>query len=104
MNEALSLAFAVVAGFLLGAIFYGGLWWTVRRGVSSGRAALWFLGSMTLRMGFVLAGFYFVAGGDWLRLLLCLLGFVLARIVVIWLTRSPEENPAARPLEGSHAP
>ena len=51
MNEPSSLAFALAAGALLGAMFYGGLWWTVRRGVSSGRAALWFLGSMALRTG-----------------------------------------------------
>ncbi|MGP1679445.1 MAG: N-ATPase subunit AtpR [Burkholderiales bacterium] len=104
MNELLSLAYAFAAGVLLGAMFYGGLWWTVRRGVSSRRPALLFLGSLLLRMGVALAGFYFVSGGHWQRLLLCLLGFVLARIVVIWLTRPPEENPAARPLEGSHAP
>ncbi len=81
MNEPLSLAFAFAAGVLLGAMFYGGLWWTVHRAVSSKRVALWFLGSLLLRMGLALAGFYFVAGGDWQRLLLCLLGFVIARLV-----------------------
>ncbi|MBE0619727.1 MAG: ATP synthase subunit I [Burkholderiales bacterium] len=104
MNEPLSLAFALAAGLLLGAMFYGGLWWTVRRGVSSRRPALLFLGSVLLRMGLALAGLYFVAAGHWQRLLLCLLGFVLARIVVLWLTRPPEENPPTRPLEESHAP
>ena len=63
MNEPLSLASALVAGVLLGAIFFGGLWWTVRRGVSSKRVALWFLGSMLLRTCIALLGFYFVAGG-----------------------------------------
>jgi F1F0 ATPase subunit 2 len=104
MNDALTLAFALVAGFLLGAMFYGGLWWTVRRAVSSRRVALWFLGSLLLRMGLALTGLYFVSGGDWQRLLLCLLGFVLARLAMIWLTRPPEENRAPQPLEGSHAP
>jgi len=104
MNEHLSLAYAFAAGVLLGAMFYGGLWWTVRRAVSSKRAALWFLGSLLLRMGLALAGLYFVAGGHWQRLLLCLLGFVLARLAVMWLTRPPEGNRAPQPLEGSHAP
>ena len=104
MNEALSLAFALVAGVLLGAMFYGGLWWTVRQGVSSKRVAVWFFGSLLLRMGVALAGFYFVSGGDWQRLLLCLLGFVLARLVVTWLTRPSGENCPPRALEGSHAP
>ena len=42
MNESLTLALAWVAGVLLGAIFFGGLWWTVRKGVSSQQPALWF--------------------------------------------------------------
>ena len=49
MNETLSLVLALVTGVLLGAIFFGGLWWTVRKGVSSKRPALWFLGSLLLR-------------------------------------------------------
>jgi F1F0 ATPase subunit 2 len=104
MNEPLSLAFALAAGVLLGAMFYGGLWWTVRRGVSSKRVALWFLGSLLLRMGVALAGFYFVAGGHWQRLLLCLLGFVMARVAVTRLTRPPKENQPSQALERGHAP
>ena len=46
MNETLSLVLALVAGVLLGAIFFGGLWWTVRKGVSSKQPALWFFGSL----------------------------------------------------------
>jgi F1F0 ATPase subunit 2 len=103
MNEPLSLAFALAAGVLLGAMFYGGLWWTVRRGVSSKRVALWFLGSLLLRIGVALAGFYFVAGGHWQRLLLCLLGFVMARIAVTRLTRPSGENQPPQSLEGRHA-
>ena len=57
MNEFLSLAPALAAGLLLGAIFFGGLWWTVRKGVSSKRPALWFFGSMLLRMSIALAAF-----------------------------------------------
>ena len=104
MNEPLSLAFALAAGILLGAMFYGGLWWTVRRGVSSKRVALWFLGSLLLRIGVALAGFYFVAGGNWERLLLCLLGFVMARVAVTRLAWPPGENQPPQALESSHAP
>jgi F1F0 ATPase subunit 2 len=104
MNEALGSAFALAAGVLLGAMFYGGLWWTVRRGVSSKRVALWFLGSLLLRMGVALAGFYFVAGGHWQRLLLCLLGFVMARLAVTRLMRPPGVNQAPQALESRHAP
>jgi len=89
MNEFLSLAPALAAGLLIGAFFVGGLWWTVIRGVSSRQPALWFIGSMLLRSSVSLTGFYFVGGEDWRRWLLCLLGFVLARLVVKRLTRPP---------------
>jgi F1F0 ATPase subunit 2 len=75
------------AGLLLGGVFFGGLWWTVRIGMASKRPALWFLGSLLLRTGVVLAGFYQLGGDDWRRLLLGLLGFVCARVVVSRLTR-----------------
>jgi len=82
MNGPLQMMLALVAGMLLGALFFGGLWWTVAKGVSASRPALWFGASLLLRTAIVLAGFYFVAGGDWKRLLMCLSGFVIARLVV----------------------
>ena len=93
MTETLSLLLALVTGISLGAIFFGGLWWTVQKGVSSNQPALWFLGSLLLRTCLALAGFYFVARGHWERLLLCLLGFVAARLVVTRYTR-PESSHA----------
>ena len=104
MNDFLFLAPALAAGLLLGAFFFGGLWWTVIKGVSSERPALWFFGSMLLRMSVTLAGFYSVGREDWERWLLCLLGFVLARLVVKWLTRPPGEARTRRAQETSYAP
>jgi F1F0 ATPase subunit 2 len=92
MSETIILAAALAAGVLLGAIFFGGLWWTVRKGVTAKTPALWFLGSSLLRIGIVLAGFYFVARGDWKKLLLCLLGFLIARVVVLRRTRPNKET------------
>jgi F1F0 ATPase subunit 2 len=104
MNEFFPLAIAAAAGVLLGAFFFGGLWWTVRRGVSSERPALWFFGSLLLRMSITLTGFYFVGQQYWERWLLCLLGFVLARLLVGWLTR-PSAADQPRPAQGaSYAP
>jgi len=104
MNDPLILLLAWVAGAGLGAMFFGGLWWTVRMSVSSRRPALWFLGSVLLRMSLALTGFYLVSGGSWERMLLCLLGFVMARVVVTWLCRSPVESPAHPVPEARHAP
>ena len=103
MNETLSLVLALVTGVLLGAMFFGGLWWTVRKGVSSKRPALWFFASLLLRTSIALAGFYFIAGGHWERLLVCLLGFVIARLIVTRLTRAAQK-PTYLAREASHAP
>jgi F1F0 ATPase subunit 2 len=93
MSETLALVYVLVlpllAGVLLGMFFFGGLWWTIRRGVSSKQPAALFFFSVLLRTGIALAGFYIVARGDWRRVLSCLLGFILARILVTWLTRVP---------------
>ena len=104
MNETLTLALAGLAGGLLGMMFFGGLWWTVRKGVSSSRPALWFLGSGLRRMSSVLAGFYFVSGGQWKRLGACLVGFIIARVVVTWLTRPSREPQNLSSQEARHAP
>jgi F1F0 ATPase subunit 2 len=104
MNETLTLVLAWMAGGVLGAIFFGGLLWTVHKGVSSQRPVLWFLGSLLLRMSIALAGFYFVSGRDSERLLLCLLGFVMVRPVVTWLTRPSRKNQTHPAPEASHAP
>ena len=104
MYETLTLLLACVAGGMLGAIFFGGLWWTVRKGVSSKQPVFWFCGSLLLRMSIALVGFYFVGRGHWERLLLCLLGFVMARLVVTWLTRSSAESRIHPAQEASHAP
>ena len=104
MNETLSLILAWVAGGLLGAIFFGGLWWTVRKCLSSQHPALWLFGSFLVRMALILAGFQFVSRGLWQRLLVCLLGFLLARVMVTWLTRPPKENHPCPAQEATHAP
>jgi F1F0 ATPase subunit 2 len=103
-NDTVVLALAWLAGGALGAFFFGGLWWTVQASVASARPALWVFGSLMLRMGVTLTGFYVVSGDDWRRMVSCLLGFVMARQVVTRLTRLPEDNPAHPMQEVDHAP
>ena len=104
MNEFPTLALALVAGLVLGALFFGGLWWTVRKCVSSQQPAPWFLGSFLLRTGSILAGFYFVSAGHWERLLACLFGFVMARFIMTLLTGPPVEPYNSPAKEAGHAP
>lgn len=91
INEIVILILALLAGAGLGAVFFGGLWWTIQKGLSSKRPALLFLGSMLLRSSIAVAGFYFVAGGGQLgRILACLLGFVLMKVLIARLARPAE--------------
>ena len=103
MNENLSLALALVAGIMLGAIFFGGLWWTIRKGATSKRPELWFLVSFLLRMSIAITVFYFVGSGHWERLLACLIGFIAARLIVTWLTRMYGEKQSSQEKESDHA-
>ena len=103
MNEVLNLILALLAGFLLGAVFFGGLWWTVQKGLSSKRPALWFLGSLLVRTGTTIAGFYFVSGGYWERLLICMFGFFVMRQIIVRFTRPPEEDLNQLIKEASNA-
>lgn len=102
---AMTWAAALLAGAALGAVFFGGLWWTVQRGAASKTPARWFLGSLVLRTAFVLAGFYLVGAGQPVRLALCLLGFLLTRAIVLRVTRpTPAAVAAAVAPPASRAP
>lgn len=86
------MVMAFIAGILLGTVFFGGLWFTVKKAVTSKYTALWFLASSLVRTGIVLTGFYYITNGDWRRLIICLLGFISARFMVIRLTKSLEQK------------
>jgi F1F0 ATPase subunit 2 len=94
MSEWPIIVAACVLGVVLGSLFFGGLWWTVCRGLSSTQPALWFLGSLLLRTCVTVVGFYVATGGRWERLLACLLGFVMAGVLVTTATRPAAEQEA----------
>jgi F1F0 ATPase subunit 2 len=89
MNESMILAGDLFAGVLLGTFFFGGLWWTIRSRSPSQWSGLLFAVSLVLRMAVAVFGFYLVSHGNWRKLLACLAGFLLARIVVTRLIRLP---------------
>ena len=90
--EIIILSLAVLAGFLIGTIFFGGLWWTVLCGLKVKRPALIFILSLTARFAVALIGFYFVGGGHLERLAACLIGFVVSRWVMTRLVRYPKKG------------
>lgn len=104
MNEMMTGVLALLVGLLLGAMFFGGLWWTVRKYVTSKRPTLWLLSSLLLRTSTTMIGFYIVADGHWQRMLLCLLGFLMARHIVTRLTRTSAEAQTGSVTETRHAP
>lgn len=89
MPEPFELAAAAVAGAVLGALFFGALWWTVKRGLTTRRPATLFSSSVVVRMGVTLGGFWLVSAGQWQRLVACVLGFTAVRLLAAWLTRTP---------------
>jgi F1F0 ATPase subunit 2 len=89
MNEAPALVLALLAGVMIGTVFFGALWWTIRRGILSKRPAVWFFGSLVVRTVIAVFGFYVVSHGEGRRLLACLLGFLLARVLMTRLAREP---------------
>ena len=103
MSNALELLMPLIVGMLLGGLFFGGLWWTIRRGLASPRPVVWFLGSLLLRTGLTLAGFYLIAGGNPSRLLACLLGFLVARLIVTRWTRHSDDRESRLTSETRHA-
>ncbi|TWU20930.1 N-ATPase, AtpR subunit [Novipirellula galeiformis] len=103
MNELLNTGVPLISGLALGAFFFGGLWWTVRKGLTSDHPAALFLISQLSRMVATLVGFYFVADGKWQRVLLCLAGFLIARVVVTRLTRNAETSGSRPAKESDYA-
>jgi F1F0 ATPase subunit 2 len=104
MSELLRLLLALAGGIALGAVFFGGLWWTVRASLTSRRAGLWFAGSFVLRTSVVVAGFCLIGRGRWELILASLLGFTATRWTVTRLPGSSGASQALAVREAGHAP
>jgi F1F0 ATPase subunit 2 len=92
------LVLALLAGAGIGTVFFGGLWWTVHKGLRSQNPAAWFLLSFILRMSFAVLGFYWLAKLEhWHYLAIALVGFVGTRMILTRFTN-------AQPKGVSHAP
>ena len=78
---------ALAAGMVLGAVFFGGLWWTVSRIMTARVPAVWFGLSSLVRMVIVVCGLYCFARLGLPSLIACLCGLLAARGAVKHLTR-----------------
>ena len=86
MNETLNIITFFMEGVALGTLFFGGLWLTVKKAVASKNPAFLILSSFVLRLAAVLTGFFYIGSGNWRGLLIALLGFIVARFIIIHLT------------------
>jgi F1F0 ATPase subunit 2 len=87
MSDLGLLIAALVAGLVLGAAFFGGLWWTVNRALTATVPSMWFGVSALLRTSLSVAALYCIARSGLPSLLTCLCGFLIARGAVKHLTR-----------------
>ena len=96
MSGFMALMLAVAAGAGLGVLYFGGLWLTVRQLAVSGRPGLLFAASFVGRTVVAVVGFYLVMDSSWERALACLVGFIIARQLLVSRLR-PDPEPAVRP-------
>jgi F1F0 ATPase subunit 2 len=77
----------LVLGLVLGWLFFGGLWLSLKRLPRVRHPGLWTLGSFFLRLGVAGVGFYLTARfASWQGVLLCLAGFLVMHVLVTrWL-------------------
>ncbi len=83
MSETVTLATSLTAGAILGTLYFRGLWHTVVRLPDFRRPAWSMAWSFAVRVLFVLSGFYLIMGGHLERLALAMVGFLLARQILV---------------------
>jgi F1F0 ATPase subunit 2 len=93
--EPLRLIGSFLAGGALGAVYFYGLFLTVRRLPGARRPALLMMGSFLGRTAVVLAGLYLVMGGGVWFLAAAVAGFLIARVVLV-KKLGPAAGPEAR--------
>lgn len=92
MIEILNLLLVFISGLVLGALFFGGLWFTVKKAIPSKTPAFWFLASFISRISIVLISFYYLSRASLQWLLVGFLGSITARFIVIRITKMYDKN------------
>lgn len=90
----LSALVALVSGFGLGALYFGGLWWTSQRVGSVRAPGLFFLGSFMVRIVILIGGIYVVTRGQLLDTAICLIGVLVVRRLAVTRARGEEGGGA----------
>jgi F1F0 ATPase subunit 2 len=83
MLQAVHLLLIFVAGMALGAIYFAGLWYTVRRLPDAKRPLNCLLCSFLVRVSLAITGFGLVMDGRCDQLIAVLGGFILTREILV---------------------
>ena len=94
MSNILYMILVFIAGTTLGIFFFGGLWFTVKKSITTKIPAIWFFTSFFLRVSVVLIGFYYILPGGLQHLIICVIGFITARFAVTHLTKLIDKKQA----------
>jgi len=83
VSEFVEKIVAIPFGFVLGSLYFWGLWQTTQRLTMTRAPVRLFLVSYFGRLILAGLGFYWIAQGGWVNVLLCSLGFLIARSLLI---------------------
>ena len=85
------LIIAMLVGIGMGIFYFGGLWLTVKHIANAQGKIFLVMGSFLARNAFCAVILWLLArGGHWQRVLVCLLGFVIARTFLVRRLRISE--------------
>ncbi len=88
------LAAAFAAGLTLGSFYFAALRHTVKKLSTARHPARLMVMSLLVRLSVLLAGLYVVMGGQWERLAVAMLGFLLVRKILTFRLGPTKEEPA----------
>lgn len=89
-------AIALVVGFSLGLVYFAGLWLTVRNIADARNPGLLLLASWIGRTALVLTGLWLVSSSNLAGILVFMVGFLIARSIVIQRYKPAFETPNHR--------
>ena len=89
------VAVSLIGGICLGVFYFGSLWLTVRRLITSRQPFQVALLSFCVRLAVLIVGCYILMDDSWERLLFTMAGFLMVRIAALRLARPTRKRVLA---------
>jgi len=83
MGTLLYFSLVILCGTVLGLFYFGTLWITVRYLPRLRKPEIVLAVSFVARTAITVIGFYVVMEGQWMRLLACMVGFILVQVLFV---------------------